>query len=293
MLETHEMASDARRSCGESRSNVFRPGDRRSNNYSVGAQIESASEVRRGFYPPLQNHGNGTLANQRRQQIPRRAHQASAGWCVASERGGNRIGSGGDCLSCLLDSGDVGEHRQIKLALDAPHKHRPRFAKWGLSVSAVDCDDRGARFGQGSGRSKISGDIDLVRVIALAQADDWFFRKLAKGANIVDAFAAKATCATTQHRGSDSAERDRVIKWIAFRRLAGDDQAVTQLFWKDQSEITPVQIFRRRLLRFDYNLGGVANRNAPWHKRPKASRQLRDGHASSYSTVSIPFPKAS
>ena len=239
MLETRGTASEARRDCCKPGGDALRPGNRRADDDGVGAQIEGAAEIRRGLDSSLEDHRNGTLAHQVRQQIPRGAYQPGAGWCVASQSRRDRIDAGGDGLPRLPDGGDVGEHRQSKLAADAPHEHRPGFAERGVSIRAVDCNDRGPGLGQRARRCEVRGDKNLVLVIALAQADDRVLRQAAKGANVVDTFAAKATRATTQHRGSDPAERGRVIQRIAFRRLAGDDQTITQLFRKGQAEMFP------------------------------------------------------
>ena len=105
---------------------------------------------------------------------------------------------------------------------------------------------------------------------------------------MVDPFAAKAVRAAAQDAGGDPAERGGVIQRIAFRRLAGDDQAVTQLFRKGQAEMFPNADFSLKARRFDYNLGGAAPK--PLRSNLKASRQLRDGRSPTYIAASILFP---
>ncbi len=87
--------------------------------------------------------------------------------------------------------------------------------------------------------SEIDGDKDFALVIALAKADNRFFRQGAKRAYVIHPFAAKAVRAAAQDAVGDPAQRGGIVQRIALRRLAGDDQAVAQLFRKRQAEIFP------------------------------------------------------
>jgi hypothetical protein len=224
-----------RRDCGESGRNLFRPGNGGSNDDGVCADVERAAKVCRSFDSSLKHNRNRAVADQCRKQIPGHTYQAAARGSISSQRGGDRVGPGSDGLPCLRGSGDVGKYGQIELAADAPYKHRPRFAKRGLSVSAVDRDDRGSGGRHGLSSCEIGSDEDLIVVVAFADADDRLVGELAKGANTLGPLGTQAMGPAAQDAGGDPAERSGVVERIALGRLAGNDQTVTKFFWKRQA----------------------------------------------------------
>jgi hypothetical protein len=226
-------SSGSDKSCG----NALRLRDRCPDNDAIRSEVERSPKIGWTVHASLQNHRHRTLCNQGCQKLPCDADEAFGGRSITRQRSRNSIGSRIDRTYRLVKGRDIGQHRQTELIFDSPHNLRPGLTNGTVSMRTIHRDDRGPCCGDGLRTRKVRRDEDSTSFVPFFQADDGPCRQPSESADVFDSLGAKSTCSGEQDAFRDPAERDRVVKRIALRRLTGDNQAVTQFFREWQADV--------------------------------------------------------
>ena len=205
---------------GEPRRDVFRPGDRRSDDDAMRAEPDRLGRLLGNADAPLGDDGMAEphAGRQQREIGFRRLRPAG----IAGHGRADDVGAIGDGRLRLRERRDVG-HRE-----PAPGMHpcaERRRLDGADAVGAVEGDDIGAGIGQRVDILDQRRDADRRRVhVALDEADDRRVGRRAHRLEIGDALDAQAPGAARQRREREADHAFGLIERPARNRLAGDDE---------------------------------------------------------------------